>query len=427
MDNTKAYTILVVDDDPNNIRVINEYLLEQRPAREVLNATSGKLALKLAETVHPDLIVMDWEMPEMSGIEVIKRLKSQDSTRSIPVIMATGVMTSSQDLDTALAAGAVDYIRKPIDKVELAARIRTVLDLAEGINQIRRQKSELEVRNAFIHQLLNASPNPQFYQDKEGVLIDCNHSFSQFIGLPQEEIVGKTLAHIFPENVVSLFVENIAKSRKQSDLVTFEYSLHKEDQETRHLMASLSTYQNNSGEEGGIIGAFTDISERIKKDQLIQEQQALINANLQSELDFKRRELASQISMLLQQATRKEKLVDEIEALKDHLNAEGQRKLKKLINLFQLEEKNENSLVFENKFDQLNLAFFDALRKSCPELTKNETRLCAYFTMNLTPSDIASLTQKSLNSINVAFARLRTKLDLATNRELSNFLKSIEY
>ncbi len=136
-------TILVVDDDPLNIRILNEILLSYKWEKfEILNANNGILALKIAKTALPDVIIADWEMPEMNGIELIKALKAAESTQEIPVIMATGVMMTSEDLDIALAAGAADYIRKPIDVVEMRARLRSALQMADHVKEIR-QKTEI--------------------------------------------------------------------------------------------------------------------------------------------------------------------------------------------------------------------------------------------------------------------------------------------
>ena len=133
----KHYTILVVDDSPDNLKTIVDYLKESELPLTILKAPNGKMACKIAEKKLPDLIITDWEMPEMNGIETIKHLKSRESTKDIPVIMASGAMTLTENLKTALDAGAVDYIRKPIDKTELTARVYSMLKLAESYKEIK--------------------------------------------------------------------------------------------------------------------------------------------------------------------------------------------------------------------------------------------------------------------------------------------------
>ena len=132
----KRHTILVVDDKPDNLKIIVDFLKESGTLYTILKAPNGKIACKLAEKKLPDLIITDWEMPEMDGIETIRYLKAKQTTKDIPIIMATGVMTSVKNLETALEAGAIDYIRKPIDKIELTARVNSSLKLSESYKEI---------------------------------------------------------------------------------------------------------------------------------------------------------------------------------------------------------------------------------------------------------------------------------------------------
>jgi len=128
----KKYSILIIDDEVEVIRTILDILEKENPSYTFYKTAEPKLALRIAESRQPDLIVTDWDMPEMSGIELIKKLKNNTKTSEIPVIMLTGIMTRPENLKTALEAGAIDYIRKPIDEVELTARINSMLMLAES-------------------------------------------------------------------------------------------------------------------------------------------------------------------------------------------------------------------------------------------------------------------------------------------------------
>jgi len=130
------YTILIVDDEIEIIQTIIELLEKDNPNYNFLQSTYGETSLKIAEKHKPDLIITDWQMPGMTGIEMIRKLKNNPSTIEIPVIMLTGKMTSSEDLKTALEAGAIDFIRKPIDAVELSARMQSMLLLSDYYKEI---------------------------------------------------------------------------------------------------------------------------------------------------------------------------------------------------------------------------------------------------------------------------------------------------
>jgi len=140
----KTYTILIADDLPENLQIIAEALKDSNIEHKIIRAINGKILCELAEKRIPDLIITDWEMPEMNGIEAIKYLKQNEETKDIPIIMCTGIMTTSENLKTAIDCGAVDYIRKPIDNIELQSRVYSMLKLSDSYKTIKDQNIILE-------------------------------------------------------------------------------------------------------------------------------------------------------------------------------------------------------------------------------------------------------------------------------------------
>jgi putative two-component system response regulator len=138
-------TILIVDDNPENLTVLGEVLCEQYKVRA---ANSGARALQLARQVPPpDLILLDVMMPAMSGYEVLQQLRAGADTRDIPVIFLTA-MNSEDDEQRGLVMGAVDYITKPLRHAIVLARVATHLELKRAREQLQRDKAELEVEIA---------------------------------------------------------------------------------------------------------------------------------------------------------------------------------------------------------------------------------------------------------------------------------------
>ncbi|MFA9388589.1 MAG: response regulator [Prolixibacteraceae bacterium] len=130
--------ILVVDDDTLVIDFVSNILMEYN--YEVLAANDGDSAIKVVRKEHPDLVILDWEMPNRDGISTVKYLKSQDDLLDIPIIMITGRMNSMDDLKVAFDAGAIDFIHKPIEPIELIARTRSMLMLNGYFHELIRQK-----------------------------------------------------------------------------------------------------------------------------------------------------------------------------------------------------------------------------------------------------------------------------------------------
>jgi len=120
--------ILVIDDNVENLKVLGNILKES--GYKIALAQSGKEALEISKAMSPLVIFLDVMMPEMDGYEVLDKLKQMRGTDQIPVIMVTAQI-DAQDIKKALELGAVDYIKKPINKTELLARLRTTIRLRE--------------------------------------------------------------------------------------------------------------------------------------------------------------------------------------------------------------------------------------------------------------------------------------------------------
>lgn len=138
--NSKA-TLLIVDDSPENLCVLNELL---SPDYRVLAATSGESALRIAKgDPKPDLILLDVMMPGMDGYTVLAYLREQVSTRDIPVIFLTA-MADAADEERGLKLGANDYITKPIKPIVVLARVSTQLEAKYARDLLKDQNTALE-------------------------------------------------------------------------------------------------------------------------------------------------------------------------------------------------------------------------------------------------------------------------------------------
>ncbi len=152
-------TILVVDDDPLNMEMIS-IILKQK-SYNFLYASNGQEGIDIAKAQFPDAIIMDWEMPGINGLDAVKILKQDADTKDIPVIIATGKMTSPDDLAKALDAGAIDYVRKPIVATELNARLNSALELSKSYNLIKEQHRSVKYSLHYAREIQRAMLPPK--------------------------------------------------------------------------------------------------------------------------------------------------------------------------------------------------------------------------------------------------------------------------
>ncbi|MDY6898525.1 MAG: response regulator, partial [Cyanobacteriota bacterium] len=136
------FSILVIDDEPDNFDVIETLLSKQD--YQLYYAPSGQEALLNLDTFEPDLILLDVMMPEMDGIEVCQRIKAIPQWEVVPIIVVTA-LTTKKDLAQCLSAGADDYISKPINSLELKARIKSMLRIRKQYQQLTFSNHKLEV------------------------------------------------------------------------------------------------------------------------------------------------------------------------------------------------------------------------------------------------------------------------------------------
>ena len=144
-------TILVVDDTPNNLKVLFDFL--NQAGYKVLVAENGETALEQVQKIHPDLILLDIMMPGIDGFETCRQLKKIENTRHIPVIFLT-VQVDTQSKVTGFEAGGVDYITKPLQHEEVLARVNTHLT-------IQHLQQSLEAQNTILRQEINAHRRAQ--------------------------------------------------------------------------------------------------------------------------------------------------------------------------------------------------------------------------------------------------------------------------
>lgn len=192
-------SVLIVDDTIENIDVLEAILMDDYKLKA---ATRGKVALRIAEKVQPDIILLDIMMPEMDGYEVCEKLKANPLTAHIPIIFVTA-MNEEKDEAKGFNVGAIDYITKPVSPVIVKARLRTHLALSN-------QQKELDIQ----------------VKEKTKELLQSREDLVKRLGLASE----------YKDNETGLHIERMSKYCK---LIALEYGLSEKEAELLELAAPM--------------------------------------------------------------------------------------------------------------------------------------------------------------------------------------------
>ncbi|MCX9025731.1 MAG: response regulator [Candidatus Methanoperedens sp.] len=148
------YKILVVDDQPMNVKIIEDILKKEY---DTIHAYNGREALEKIKSEKPDIVLLDIVMPEIDGLEVCKKIKQESTTRFIPVV----IITSLSDLDDkikAIEAGADEFLTKPTNSIELTTRVKSLLKTKYFHDQLIESKEKIEAQNDFKTIMANIVP-----------------------------------------------------------------------------------------------------------------------------------------------------------------------------------------------------------------------------------------------------------------------------
>ncbi len=221
--NSKTKKILIVDDVPVNIQLLTTYLSSE--GYTVISAKDGVEALQKVKQDGPDLILLDVMMPKINGFEVCKIIKSNKETKFIPVIMVTA-LNELEDKIKGIDSGADDFISKPFNKLELLARVRSLLrikylhdELKDKVVQLQKAKEEL--RQLAITDGLTGLYNHRHFKDHlrhelnrarrhnlhvSIAMIDIDHfkHYNDTNGHPAGDLLLQKLAHLLKNNIRSI-------------------------------------------------------------------------------------------------------------------------------------------------------------------------------------------------------------------------------
>lgn len=198
--------ILIVDDNVNNVRLLTEIL--EGEGYEVTSMNNGLSVLESTHALKPDLILLDLLMPGLDGFGICKWLQAEPDLRDIPIIMVTA-QTDCVEIKRALEIGVFDYIKKPIDQIEVMARVQSAFRLKQHRDRLKEMAMKDSVTGLFNHALLLELFEKEIAQherDKKAIsfaILDIDHfkRINDTYGHQTGDVVLKELANILTRSL----------------------------------------------------------------------------------------------------------------------------------------------------------------------------------------------------------------------------------
>jgi PAS domain S-box-containing protein len=257
--------ILVVDDNAVNCELL-EAMLEPQ-GYDVLQAYSGHDALQVAQQIRPDMILLDVNMPEMDGFEVARRLRANEMTKLIPVVMVTALGDLGHRVQ-GLESGADDYLAKPVSQMELLARVQSTLRLSWLRRQVdERQKLEL---------VLGDVSDGILIVDATGRVREVSPSAKRLLGLEQ---VGPFVDELCRE--LDGAPEDLTEAVRQGE--ARDFVLHRE-QPVLFLSVSVRPVFDPEGNSTGAVLSLRDVTRETLDHKLQQDLLSLVSHKFRTPL-----------------------------------------------------------------------------------------------------------------------------------------------
>lgn len=263
--------ILVVDDQFQNIELLQAYLVPQ--GYEIVKASSGEEALEKIVHNQIDLVLLDIMMPRMSGLEVLEKLRANEKTKAVPVVMVTA-LKETEDKIKSLEAGCDDFISKPFDKIELLARVKSILKISYHIKQ-------LDAKNR-LNQIVDKISDGIAVCGPDYLIKDSNAAILKYLNItdPGNVNLVETLFTNYSVSISKEALMDLGVAHKTFNVVRQK----SETVEALYLALSMDLIKDSSGGLLSIVFILRDVTAERMEEFLKQDTLTLISHKLRAPL-----------------------------------------------------------------------------------------------------------------------------------------------
>jgi PAS domain S-box-containing protein len=246
--------VLVVDDDERILDLLVELLIQE--GYEVCGAHNGSEGLDLAASFEPDLVISDVVMPVVDGLELCRRLKDDEKTSNVPVLLISGIRRSDDDGLQGLHAGADDYLDLPFKHEQLLVKVARLVE---------RHRIEKHYR-----EIVEQAADIIYTRDMNGFITSMNLAGARFFGRSVTELIGTHLSELVGNASAVSDIEQ-TRSHDGNTGLRSTYKLHDANGNERYLEGVITIETDRRGNQIGVRGVVRDITDRKAAEQALKE------------------------------------------------------------------------------------------------------------------------------------------------------------
>ena len=263
--------VLVVDDEPMNIELLQAYL---QTDYDVLSALNGMEALDIISSEYPDIVLLDVMMPGINGYQVCEQIKSSEKTRFIPVVLVTA-LSGREDRLKGIDAKADDFLTKPVDRLELQMRVKSLLRIKELQDNLVRERDQAQ-------NYLDVAAVMMVALDENNNIDLINKRGLEILGYEEEEVLGKNLFEYFiPHGCRSEMKVHIFETLDNDDRISYYESPVVTKQNKQRIVSWYSKLlKDENGRATGVLCSGQDITQRKKAEEMLKKQTRAMEASI---------------------------------------------------------------------------------------------------------------------------------------------------
>ncbi|MGH7496441.1 MAG: ATP-binding protein [bacterium] len=283
---SRPYKVLLIDDTVRMHDLVRAHL--EPSGYKLLSAYDGAEGLNAVLAHHPDLVLLDYVMPHMNGVEVFMALKENPLYREIrdtPIIMLTAKHDDGHIKTSLLEQGVSAYLQKPFGLRELTNVIENVFIISDIQRRNRQLAEEVQSTRDYLELLMRTAPIGIFSTDPEGRLRRANRVLSRLLGSEEQVLAGRSVfdAPLLRDTFLRTAVARVLTGQTSWKIRNFHFA--KAGERHRVLNVHSVPLQKASGELEGVVGVVEDVTETQKRDEQLQ-MLSTIGLALQSVIDL---------------------------------------------------------------------------------------------------------------------------------------------